>query len=68
MPQKMTRVIVSFPGWLTEGIKAYAKERGQTFSGAVREITRVRITGAKRKKENDKNQSVQARGLRIIKR
>lgn len=53
MAEKTTlkRRIISFPGELDGAILAFAKERGQTFSGAVREITRVRITREKRTKK-----------------
>lgn len=58
MPEtKMKRYIVSLPVWLTEDVTAFANERGQTFSGAIREIIRVRLTREKRKK-NDKNKNI----------
>ena len=62
MTEKMQRHIVSFPGWLTNDILAYANERGQTFSGAVREITRLRIMREKRKKKiYDENKDLPGR-------
>lgn len=64
MAEKMTRHIVSFPVGLANDIKALATERGQTFSGAIREIIRVRITREKRTKvSHAKDKNIQERSI-----